>query len=78
MAAKELKLNIQTENTVQIDDDTFITKVKIANVLAIESYDREAREFTGKPANTKGLAIQNAYQTVLEYLENKNMLQLQT
>lgn len=74
LAAKELKLTIEAESTVQIDGDTFITKIKIGNVLAKESYENQTKEFAGSLARTKKQSIQNAYHAALSYLENKKMI----
>jgi len=33
LAARELKLNIQEEKTIEINDDMYLTKIKIGKVL---------------------------------------------
>jgi hypothetical protein len=76
LAAKELRLTIQSERTTQIDDDMFITRLGIGNMLNKESCDRETREFLGNSAPTKNLSIENAYHTALKYLESENLVQI--
>lgn len=74
LAAKELKLTIQEQKTVEINDDMYLTKIKIGNVLSKESHERETKEFSGKSAPTKKMSIQNAYATAVQYLEDASMV----
>ncbi|CAD6243026.1 unnamed protein product [Miscanthus lutarioriparius] len=39
LAARELRLTVEAEKTVRIDDDTFVTTIRVGNMLAKESYD---------------------------------------
>lgn len=74
LAAAEFGLTVQTQKSFEIDDDMFVTKLEISNVLARDSYDRKTIEFSGKPAHTKTLSIQNAYDAVLKYLEDERII----
>lgn len=75
LAAKELALTIQSEATTQIQDDMFVTKLTIGNMLASLN-TIETKEFLGSAAISKNIAIQNAYHAVLEYLENENRIEI--
>jgi hypothetical protein len=71
LAARELRLTVQEENTTQIDADMYITRLKIGNMLREDSYDRETKEFAGDIAETRNISVQNAYHVVLKYPENQ-------
>lgn len=74
LAARELKLNIQEEKTIEINDDMYLTKIKIGKVLCRDPCNNETEEFSGKPALTKNMSIQNAYSAALAHLETKRMV----
>jgi hypothetical protein len=74
LAAKELKLTIHEQKTFEINDDMYLTKIKIGNVLSKESHERGTKEFSGKSAPTKKMSIQNAYAAAVQYLEDASMV----
>lgn len=74
MAAQEYNLTVETENTIQIEEDNFVTKILINNVKNRASCEYAMKEFTGKMALTKKQSLQNAYQTTLTFLEKEKMV----
>lgn len=64
LAMTKLRLTVQAQATFEIDD-TFVTEIQIGNVLARNSGNKETKKFSGKPAHTKDLSIQSAYNAVL-------------
>jgi len=76
LAAKELKLTIQSEATTQTDDGMFVSRLTLGNMLARVSYDIETKEFIGSAAISKNLAIENAYHNILRYLENEKRIEI--
>ena len=76
LAAKELKLTIQSEATTQTDDGMFVSRLTLGNMLARVSYDIETKEFIGGAAISKNLAIENAYHSILKYLENEKRIEI--
>lgn len=76
LAAAELKLTMKAENTVQIDADTFMTTIQVGNMLNKESCERETKEFRGQLALAKNMAIQNAYDSALKYLDAEKLIKI--
>jgi len=76
LAAKELKLTIQSEATAQTDDGMFVSRLTLGNMLARVSYDIETKEFIRSAAISKNLAIENAYHSILTYLENEKRIEI--
>lgn len=74
LAAEEFRLTIQAEKTIQIDDENFVTTIKIGNILSTETYEKITKEFSGALATTKKMSVQNAYHAALNYLENERMV----
>jgi hypothetical protein len=76
LAARALGLLIEKEETFEIDDDLYMTKIKIGNAPCKETHVRGLKEFTGKPALTKKLSVHNAFSAALKYLEDAKMIQV--
>lgn len=76
LAASTLHLVVKSENTIQIMDDKFVTKLTITNMMARTSYTTDTQEFFGSMASLKNDAIENAYWAVLQHLENKNLIEV--
>ena len=76
LAAKALRLSIEAEKTFEMDDDLYMTKIEIGNILCKETCKRGSKEFIGKPALTKKLSIHNAFSAAIKYLEDESMIQV--
>lgn len=72
-AAEKLGFCVQAEKTLPIGDE-FFTIVKVANMWARDSFQKETKEFYGEFASTHVQSIQNAYHVALAYLEKEKMV----
>lgn len=72
-AAQKLGFYVQAENTLTIRDE-FVTVIKVANLPARASFQKETKEFYGEFASTDALSVQNAYHVALRYLEKEGII----
>lgn len=73
VAAEKLGFFVEAEKTLPIGGE-FVTVIKVANMWARASFQRETKEFYGEFASTNLQSIQSAYHVALGYLEKEKMV----
>lgn len=75
VAVGKLGLSVEAEDTLTIGDE-FITVIKISNLPAKTSLQRETKQFYGEFASTDVLSIQSAcaYHVALSFLEKERFV----
>lgn len=73
IAARELGFSVETEETLPVGDE-FITVIKVANLPARASFQKETRQFYGEFASTDIQSIQSAYHVALGCLEKEKII----
>ncbi|KAJ1279260.1 hypothetical protein BS78_04G142000 [Paspalum vaginatum] len=72
--AGRLNLSIAKEETFPFDNETFITKIEIDNMVTRESLARSPKKFYGHIQRTEIMAIQSAYEACLNFLTEQKFI----